>query len=113
MLTIAASSFRLALTLVTGCQREGTRRLLTIEDVERSRRLVLALLRVDALPDIPSGVQVFIHLKLSSGEKIVIEGRRGDGDVRNFAKSLVIGKTYQFPNVWLDYKADHGKTTSK
>jgi hypothetical protein len=54
------------------------------------------------------GLDVNIFLQAEQGERIAIGSERSPLVVADFARTLRGGATYEFPKIWLEYKAIHG-----
>jgi hypothetical protein len=95
--------------LLISCGWHDKRHVISLADVEKRPPFVAT---VDVLRSAPfadtnrvSHEFIIIGIKAQSGERLCIGDLTEADAVVGLGRTLQEGKTYQFPKVWLDYKA--------
>ena len=109
--------FGITVLLLIGCRDKG--RGISLADLDKHPAFEATVDRLGAgRPPYtnmsPDGDDVFILVRTQSGEKFSIGNFLSEHDsMAGFARTLQKGKSYEFPRVWLEYKARIGQGTNR
>lgn len=100
--------------LCFGCGKERYREIpwSTLEQA-RSFKATIKRIEITEYGKLRQGSFVFIGMRTGEGRKVCLTVQEAGPEIEGFARSLKEGREYEFPTVWVDYKAGRQSTPAQ